>query len=229
MNAVSVDLWITGDNFDIIRIGTSGEIEDPQHKYDRISLSFRSPVTEAFITGSTLITTARTLLNDYPEFEVDRDFWQDVLATNGDGDLVQVPFFASGLVAGAFSFLTRTKKLWNTHDFATFDAIGAALALWATHPHNGAVNSTRKRPNNGGLGLSERQIEILLLVREGKSNAAISARLGYSISTIKQELQRIMSRLNALDRNHAVSVATELQLLPGPTAPPALIYSPHSE
>jgi IS30 family transposase len=47
----------------------------------------------------------------------------------------------------------------------------------------------------------------------GKSNSAIAYRLGYSQSTVKQELQRISRRLKAANRNEAVTRAIELNLM----------------
>ena len=213
---MSVDLWITGENFDILRIGSCGVIDDPAQIYDRISLSFRTPITVAFATGTPVIVPVNSLFETYPEFEVDREFWLEIVEQHRDGDLVQVPFHFSGVVIGAFTFLTSSPTQWDANHFMHFDAIGAALALWASHPRNGAVNGARKRSNNVGIGLTQRQIDILLLIRDGKSNGAISARLGFSTSTIKQELQRIMRRLNVHDRSQAVAVATDLQLLASP-------------
>jgi len=216
LNPVEVDLWITGEDSDILRIGSCGVINDPNRIYDRISLSFRTPITVAFATGTPLIVAVNSIFETYPEFEVDRAFWHEIVEHHREGDLVQVPYYFSGVVIGAFTFLTSSPTQWDANHFMHFDAIGAALALWASHPHNGAVNGARKRTNNVGIGLTQRQIDILLLVRDGKSNGAISGRLGYSTSTIKQELQRIMNRLNVHDRSQAVAVATGLQLLASP-------------
>jgi len=57
-------------------------------------------------------------------------------------------------------------------------------------------------------------MEILAQVRDGRSNAAIGARLGYSESTVKQELHRITNRLRVRTRSDAVKWAEELNLLP---------------
>ena len=65
-----------------------------------------------------------------------------------------------------------------------------------------------------GLSLTPRQIEILELVQQGKSNTYISALLGFSQSTVKQELQRVMKLLRVNDRSAAVTRANELQLIP---------------
>lgn len=215
-NPVTVDLWITGQDSDILRIGSCGVIDDPAQIYDRISLSFRTPITVAFASGTPEIVAVNSLFETYPEFDVDREFWHEIVEQHHEGDLVQVPFIFYGVVIGAFTFLTSSPTQWGAHHFMHFDAIGAALALWASHPRNGAVNGARKRTNNVGIGLTQRQIDILLLVSDGKSNEAVSARLGYSTSTIKQELQRIMKRLNVHDRRQAVAVATDLQLLANP-------------
>lgn len=62
----------------------------------------------------------------------------------------------------------------------------------------------RARPD-----LSERELEILRLVATGTTNKEIGAMLGYSESLIKQHLVRVFSKLGALDRAHAATLAIE--------------------
>ncbi|WP_237285825.1 helix-turn-helix transcriptional regulator [Streptomyces niveus] len=56
-------------------------------------------------------------------------------------------------------------------------------------------------------GLTERETDVLRLVAEGCDTAEISAKLGYSERTIKNDVQTVMARLHLRNRAHAVAHA----------------------
>lgn len=58
-----------------------------------------------------------------------------------------------------------------------------------------------------GQVLSEREIEVLTWVAEGSSNKAVATRLGISEDTVKNHMRLILSKLEANDRTHAVTIA----------------------
>lgn len=55
--------------------------------------------------------------------------------------------------------------------------------------------------------LSEREIEVLLLVAGGSANKIIGQRLSISEETVKAHMKNILSKLDANDRTHAVTIA----------------------
>jgi DNA-binding NarL/FixJ family response regulator len=55
--------------------------------------------------------------------------------------------------------------------------------------------------------LSEREIEVLRSVAKGRSNKIIADELAISEHTVKNHLKNILSKLNADDRTHAVTIA----------------------
>ncbi|HXV94374.1 MAG TPA: response regulator transcription factor [Pseudonocardia sp.] len=55
--------------------------------------------------------------------------------------------------------------------------------------------------------LSPREVEVLQLVAEGLSNAAVAERLGLSALTVKRHMARIIAKLDARDRTHVVLLA----------------------
>jgi transcriptional regulator EpsA len=61
--------------------------------------------------------------------------------------------------------------------------------------------------------VTRRQAEILLLVKEGKTNAEIAELLECSQWTIKNHVQNILRRLDASSRAHALSRAMQLGIL----------------
>ena len=89
-------------------------------------------------------------------------------------------------------------------------AVSSALGLWMHHPDKGLFVDDAP----ADAALTDRQVRILRLVAAGRSNAAIAAYLGYSPSTVKQELQRVRVLLETVDRDASARRARELGLLP---------------
>ena len=67
-------------------------------------------------------------------------------------------------------------------------------------------------PKDGDL--TERQVAILRLIAEGKTNKAIGSRLGYSESTVRHETMRIFRVLGVASRSQAVTAGASRGLLP---------------
>lgn len=61
--------------------------------------------------------------------------------------------------------------------------------------------------------VTPRELQILSWVREGKNNQEIAAELGISALTVKNHVQKILRKLGASNRAHALALAMELQLL----------------
>ena len=55
--------------------------------------------------------------------------------------------------------------------------------------------------------LTEREVEVLQLVKEGTRNRIIAQRLSISEETVKSHMQHIMEKLGASDRTQAVAIA----------------------
>ena len=66
--------------------------------------------------------------------------------------------------------------------------------------------------SDGDLGLSPRQLDVLRLLIEGRSNKLIMRELDLSESTVKTHLQAIFRRLNVNTRTQAVVAAARLGL-----------------
>lgn len=59
------------------------------------------------------------------------------------------------------------------------------------------------------VDLTEHEIAILMGLAEGKSNGAIASHLSFSESTVQQYVKRIILKLNANNRTHAVVIAKD--------------------
>lgn len=65
----------------------------------------------------------------------------------------------------------------------------------------------------GEDSLSEREIQVLRSVAQGNSNKRVAAQLGVSEETVKAHMKSIVSKLNANDRTHAVTIALRRGIL----------------
>ena len=66
---------------------------------------------------------------------------------------------------------------------------------------------------SGWEALSDRELEVLRVMAEGLGNRDIAERLFVSEATVKTHVQRIMRKLDANSRTHAVTRGRELMLL----------------
>jgi DNA-binding CsgD family transcriptional regulator len=149
--------------------------------------------------------------------QVDEALWQGFMDRFGIGQVISAPIVLQGTVIGAFGGITRSKRQWTSLDFAALDGISSALGLWMTHPDSPSPRTDRLQRSGGGvLHLTKRQEQILRLVEEGKSNSSIARALGFSSSTIKQEVQRVMRSTGTTDRLDAAARARSLGLLTDP-------------
>jgi len=91
--------------------------------------------------------------------------------------------------------------------------------------HNGlcpiAPSITRKlvndyielKRNRASTMLTEREIDILRLIADGKKSDEIGSHLFVSLSTVKREVSQIFDKLGVNDRPHAVSEAMKRRLI----------------
>ena len=68
-------------------------------------------------------------------------------------------------------------------------------------------------PRRSDVTLSPRQLQVLHLLAQEKTNRSIALDLGYSESTIRQETLRLYRALNVNSRSDAVSVGTSIGLV----------------
>jgi DNA-binding NarL/FixJ family response regulator len=82
---------------------------------------------------------------------------------------------------------------------ATLSAVPEIIDLTDRHSDGGVSTVTELR-------LSEREAEVLRLVADGYDTTDIADQLSYSESTIKGIMAKIMSRLDARNRCHAIAI-----------------------
>ena len=198
-------------------MGGYGFSDDEMDRYSQVPLSLLSPITRAYHESEAVIETLDDVIDSYDFIELDSDMWHSMRARLGDGDMVHAPISAQGTTLGIYGFITSERNVWSPFDISYLDGLSSILGIWATHSLSGVRTPEVWRPvTSANLALTDRQIEILQMVEAGKSNAAIAFGLGYSASTVKAEMQRVLRVLKVTDRMRAVERARELVLLPDP-------------
>jgi DNA-binding CsgD family transcriptional regulator len=176
-----------------------------------VALTLDYPIVESFSTGQ-IITLSNAEINETYLATLPRESrWRPLFERFPDGSLACAPVTNNGRPVGAVGVVCATTPAWHAPEFALLEAISAALGLWLTHPDSGLPTPGASESVDDSL--SPRQVAILAMVGAGRTNSAIAAALGVSISTVKQDLARAMARLDAADRTEAAETAENLGLL----------------
>jgi DNA-binding NarL/FixJ family response regulator len=118
-----------------------------------------------------------------------------IVLTTFEGDVLARRAFKAGAVGYILKNMIRKELL---------DAIRAVHAGRRYIPQKIAAELAEHFAEDE---LSEREIEVLKQVAEGKSNKMIASHLSISEATIKAHMKNIMFKLVASDRTHAVGIA----------------------
>ena len=133
--------------------------------------------------------------------------------TSGDFKAFSVaafPLIASGTSVGVVGFTCREPHSWSSLEISLLVALGAAMGVWLSAQSTGPAHQPVDT-----VQLTPRQRRILMCVLRGRTNAAIASSLGYSNSTVKQDISRAMRHLGASTRYEAATRAADLGLLDG--------------
>ncbi len=115
--------------------------------------------------------------------------------------------------AGVSGFLSKTRSLAEVTSAVRAAAVGEAVIS--------PEMLARLLPRLGGTGqvgaatLTEREREILGLIAQGLSNAAIAERLFVSVNTVRNHVANLLAKLGARSKLEALSIAIRDGLLPG--------------
>jgi DNA-binding CsgD family transcriptional regulator len=71
-----------------------------------------------------------------------------------------------------------------------------------------------RRPSKAGADrLSAREREVVALIAVGGNNQSIAEQLGVSVDTVKAHVRKVLAKMGARNRSHAVHLAHERDLL----------------
>ena len=214
-DAKSVNMFLTTPTNTYKIVGTTGITAPLVPRYMEMSRALHTPLNEAVLEGEIVTTSILKQLDDYPSLAIDRTIWEDVANTAGDLRIDTIPIVSNGKSIGAYDMFAEGVEP-SRKDYAFLSSLGHLLGVWATHPYteNSLESEFTLNSDEVSFILNERQLHILELVEQGRSNSAIALILGYSQSTVKQELQRAMRVLRTNERSEAAKRARELGLHP---------------
>jgi DNA-binding NarL/FixJ family response regulator len=147
-----------------------------------------------------------------PELQALRPSMQVVVLTASAADHVLV----SALEAGAAGFLSKTRSLAEVTSAIRAAASGEAVIspemLARLLPR---ISRTQRGGRQRGNDLTEREREVLGLLAEGMTNAAIADTLVVSVHTVRNHIANLSGKLGAHSKLEALSIAVREGLLPG--------------
>lgn len=108
-------------------------------------------------------------------------------------------------VGTIFAFGSRHKSCRDYHK--------DILSILAPHLHQALARISELIESPLSKLLSKREKEILRWTKEGKTNWEISMILNISERTVKFHLQNLESKLNAVNKHHAIAIALENELI----------------
>ena len=186
--------------------------------YQSLPLGWDLPVTRAFHTGQVIVVPTQEIDEKFPLLSPWPDLVLHEYEVEQPSTIVAMPLVYSGTIIGVCAIVCSHQKVWTWFDYAFMEGMCAAVALWQ---HINMLNESlwlaqsqntqfRRRPR----GLKERQVQVLELLAEGKSNASIAKSLGFSLSTVKADVQMLLELLGAKTRSDAVERAMLAGLIP---------------
>ena len=152
-----------------------------------------------------------TLLDTYGEVESLEDRVRTLGADPGNGAIVVFSFsdhpqaVHRAMRAGAQGFISKAVPARQIIDGIAAAARGERVVL-AQRSQRAAIDEALRWPGRG-IGLTERESELLSLLPIGMTNRELGAHLYVSENTIKTQLRHLYAKLNVRNRAQAVSLA----------------------
>jgi ATP/maltotriose-dependent transcriptional regulator MalT len=148
------------------------------------------------------------------------------LMVNGEWEAAAAEWTRLGSEVGRIWALADGDEAAAGEALRALDELGAtAAAQWlrARLRRRGVVRvprGPRRATSANPAGLTPRQVDVLVLVAEGLSNAEIAERLSLSAKTVDHHISAILGKLGVANRGQAAAAAHRLSLTPA-SPPPA--------
>ena len=197
-----------GDTLDLL--GSVGFRDGEIDGFEHMPVSADLPSSRAF-REMTVIVGKGAIEEEFSDLRPQTERWSRMREQGSLGSVVALPTVCCGVAVGALGFTCGDERTWTTLELSLLDALSAAVGMWltGTYGHVGDAFTV------DGTPLTDRQRRILRLVAQGHTNASIANTLGYSVSTVKQDVHAAMRLVNANSRTEAAHRAAELGMLGG--------------
>lgn len=190
-------------------LSTFGASDAEITTFSTLPVDLPLPVTESVSSGRLVVTEGAQLVDLFPLLQA-----PDLLAVIPEraltSTLVCMPFISQGVTIGAASLFVDIDAVRTLDDLGYLQAVADVSTLWL---------AARGGTSTPGIGvtptpmLTSRQREILTLLAQGRTNLQIAASLGYSVPTIKKDVQRIMALCGVRTRKDVPAKAERFGLL----------------
>ena len=195
---------------EMLLIGHEGLTAQEVADYSRIDTDLDVPVTRALHHSLPWCIALADFAREFPMLATRPSFGPEV-------DQLLIPVSLGGVTVAVLAFTTPQAIKWDPDAWQNALTLQALLVLYLrTAGQVGRSATTRTRYLTPARSLTDRQKRILALAAQGKSTSSIATRLGFSESTVKQDIRRAMSTLGVTNREQAIRRAQELSFIAPP-------------
>ncbi|MBV9037595.1 MAG: response regulator transcription factor [Acidobacteriaceae bacterium] len=179
---------LLGSTPDLELVGEAATGEEALTLYRR----FRPDVTlmDLQLPGISGLDTIAQIRADFPQAKI-------IVLTTYSGDVQLV----RALKVGVRAYLLKGK--------VRRELVDTIRAVFAGQKRIDPEVATKLAHHTPDDALSSREIEILSLIASGHGNKQIAGRLAISEETVKSHVSRILEKLGAHDRTHAVTIGVK--------------------
>ncbi|MBN9663348.1 MAG: response regulator transcription factor [Acidobacteria bacterium] len=177
---------------DMVLVGNAASAKEAAelhriHRPDIILMDVR-------LQGETGIDALITIRAEFPDARVIM-----LTTSEGDGEI------GRALRAGAAAYLLKSSP--------NHELINAIRTVHAGQRHVPPEVAARLAEYLGDEHVTDRELEVLRLIRDGNRNKEIAAVLHISETTVNFHVRNLVEKLSANDRTHAVAIALKRGLL----------------
>jgi DNA-binding NarL/FixJ family response regulator len=183
---------IIGSTGDMQLVGQAGNARDAILEYRRCAPDVT--LMDLRLPGANGIDALVSIRGEFPKARI-------IVLTTSDGDADIQRALRSG--AAAYVLKSTPKD----------ELLAVIRSVHAGHRHLSPEVANRLAEHYGDDTLTEREMDVLRLVRDGCKNKEIAARLTISETTVNFHVKNLVGKLQANDRAHAVALAIRRGIL----------------
>lgn len=213
MSLVAGHLYAALDDEHLTLVGSYGFTDAELEGFRKIPISLRLPLTNAFTTMRPFTTNGTEIVELFPLLSMPQVYGTGDWRFNASS-LIAVPIIHQGVGIGVFGLALNSVLSLDADDAWYLDSVAAATALWLVRRLDAAGDALDRRGNLEAMPLiTSRQRTVIELVGQGYTNSEIARQVGYSVPTIKKDLQYIMTLCDVHDRRQVFAVAKRVGLI----------------
>ncbi|HEX6888667.1 MAG TPA: helix-turn-helix transcriptional regulator [Candidatus Nanopelagicales bacterium] len=191
-------------------VGAFGLERELRHQYQEVPLTADLPATVCYRTNDVVTTPSSRMAEDFPLVAP----YVNAAAVPPDGVATSFPLRHRGAVVGVLGVEVSQPPVEPWYLRSAVSVLSGPLALWSVlrmQLDDGHEAYWSRRPTRA-LTVTDRQQQILTLVRQGLTNPQIAAEIGFSIPTVKSELARLSQLFGATSREELAQKAARAGL-----------------